>query len=128
VREVAATCLVEIDKKKADEVIQEMMQWADDANPNVRRASSEGLRGIVRRNPDKVLPIIEKLKTDDNLYVKKTVANVLRNASKYDSAFVFDLCRKWAKANNQNTNWIIRDGMKKLPTKEQERLKALMGE
>jgi DNA alkylation repair enzyme len=126
-REVAATCLVEIGRKKTDEVIQEMMRWADDANPNVRRVSSEGLRGIVRRNPDKVLPVIGKLKTDDNLYVKKSVANVLRNASKYDSAFVFDLCTKWAKLNNQNTNWIIKDGMKKLPTEEQERLKSLIG-
>lgn len=127
VREVAATCLVEIGRKKADEVIQEMMQWADDANPNVGRSSSEGLRGIVRRNPDKVLPVIEKLKTDDNLYVKKSVANVLRNASKYDPDFVFVLCQKWAKLNNQNTRWIIKDGMKKLPTEEQERLKSLMG-
>ena len=128
VREVAATCLVEIGKRKADEVIQKMTQWADDANPSVRRASSEGLRGIARRNPDKVLPIIKKLKTDDNLYVKKSVANVLRNASKYASAFVFELCRKWAKLNNQNTSWIIKDGMEKLPTKEQERLKSLIGE
>jgi len=60
--EVAATALVEISKKRADEVVQEMICWADDSDPNVRRTASEGLRDVARKNPEKVLPIIEKLK------------------------------------------------------------------
>ncbi|MBA7481214.1 hypothetical protein ES705_15041 [subsurface metagenome] len=71
-REVAATALVEISKKKPNEVIQEMIHWADDRDPNVRRTSSEGLRGVARKSPEKVLPVIERLKTDYNLYVKKS--------------------------------------------------------
>ena len=126
VREVAATCLVEISKKKTDEVIQEMVHWADDGNPNVRRTSSEGLREAARRNPDKVLPVIEKLKKDDNLYVKKSVANVLRNASRYDPNFVFELCQKWALLENPNTNWIIKDGIKKLSPEQQKEILSLI--
>ena len=126
VREVAATCLVEISKKKTDEVIQEMMHWADGGNPNVRRASSEGLRNAARRNPDKVLSVIEKLKKDDNLYVKKSVANVLRNASRYNPNLVFELCQKWALLGNPNTNWIIKDGIKKLPPKQQKEILSLI--
>ncbi|MCK4402872.1 MAG: DNA alkylation repair protein [Dehalococcoidia bacterium] len=126
VREVADTCLVEISKKKTDEVIQEMMHWADDGNPNVRRTSSEGSRAVARRSPDKVLPVIEKLKKDDNLYVKKSVANVLRNASRYNPNLVFELCQKWALLNNPNTNWIIKDAIKKLPPEQQQEILTLL--
>src|SRR5215217_9363566 len=43
-REVAATLLVEASKKKPDEIVAEMIRWADHSNPNVRRTASEGLR------------------------------------------------------------------------------------
>jgi 3-methyladenine DNA glycosylase AlkC len=125
-REVAATCLVEISKRRATEVIQEMLHWADDSNPNIRRTASEGLRDVSRKNPDAVLPVIEKLKTDDNLYVKKSVANVLRNASRYDPRFVFELCKKWALLGNPNTNWIIKDGIKKLSPEQQKETISLL--
>lgn len=125
-REVAATCLVEISRQKTNEVIREMLHWADDGNPSVRRTSSEGLRGIARRNPDKVLPVIEKLKTADNLYVKKSVAHVLRNASKYNPHFVFELCKKWALLDNPNTDWIIKDGIRKLSPEQQEETLSLL--
>jgi len=35
VREVAATCLVEIGRKRPQEVIAEMMLWADDKDANI---------------------------------------------------------------------------------------------
>src|SRR5580765_2043123 len=77
-REVAATLLVEASKKKADAIVAELIRWADHANPNVRRTASEGLRDVARKQPDLVLPVITKLKADSDLYVKKSVANVLR--------------------------------------------------
>jgi len=103
-----------------------MVHWADDGNPNVRRTSSEGLREAARRNPDKVLPVIEKLKKDDNLYVKKSVANVLRNASRYAPIFVFELCKKWTLLKNPNTNWIIKESIKKLPPEQQKKILSLI--
>ena len=38
-REVAATALLEISKKKADGVVREMLRWADDPDENVRRTA-----------------------------------------------------------------------------------------
>jgi hypothetical protein len=38
-REDAATALVEISKKKEDEVVNEMMLWVEDKDPNIRRGS-----------------------------------------------------------------------------------------
>ena len=94
-REDAATALVEISKKREDEVISEMIIWSDEKDPNMRRASSEGLRGVARRNLKKILPVIEKLKTDNSLYVRKYVAALLRATSQKNPEFVVDLCRKW---------------------------------
>jgi len=91
VREVAATCLVEVSKRRTTEVIQEMLHWAD-----------------------------------DNLYIKRSVANVLRNASRYDPRFVFELCKKWALFGNPNTNWIIKDGIRKLPPEQQQETMSLL--
>ena len=71
---------VEVSKKKPDDIVGEMILWADHPNPNIRRTASEGLRDAARKNPALVLPVILKLKADPNLYVKKSVANVIRNA------------------------------------------------
>ena len=127
-REDAATALVEISKKKEDEVVNVMMLWADEKDSNIRRAASEGLRGVARRNPEKILPMIEKLKTDESLYVRKSVAALLRAISKKNPEFVIDLCKKWAKMGNENTNWIIKQGIKKLSEKQQKEIKSLIDE
>lgn len=47
-REDAATALVEISKKREDEVVSEMIIWSEEKDPNICRASSEGLRGVAR--------------------------------------------------------------------------------
>ena len=127
-REDAATALVEISKKREDEVVSEMVLWAEDKDPNIRRAASESLRSVARRNPEKILQVIEKLKTDDSLYVRKSVAALLRAISKKNPKFVVDLCIKWARLKNKNTNWIIKQGIKKLPEEQQRDLLSLLGE
>lgn len=82
-REDAATALVKISKKKEDEVVNEMILWAEDKDtPNIRRTASEGLRDVARKNPEKILPVIEKIKTDNSRYVRKSVAALLRMISK----------------------------------------------
>ncbi|MEO7647592.1 MAG: HEAT repeat domain-containing protein [Gemmatimonadaceae bacterium] len=90
-REVAATAMVELGKRHSDAVLREASRWARNANPNVRRAASEGLRGIVQREPEKVRPVLEALRADPDRYVQKSVANVLRNASKKQLGFVLEL-------------------------------------
>ncbi|HYW69512.1 MAG TPA: HEAT repeat domain-containing protein [Pyrinomonadaceae bacterium] len=115
-REVSATALVEISKKQPDEVIAEMLSWSKDHDPNVRRTASESLRHVTRKRPATVLPVLENLKTDSSLYVKKSVANVLRNAGNYEPDFVMGVCSRWASLHDANTNWIIKDGLRKLKT------------
>lgn len=126
VREVAATALVEISKKRRREVVEEMLRWVEDDDQNVRRAAVEGLRDIARKEPNDIVAVLEKAKTDTSLYVKKSVANVLRNASKRNPDFVLSLCRTWLNLCNPNTNWIIRDGLRKLKKTRPNEVKEIL--
>lgn len=115
-REVSATALVEISKKQPERVVTEMLTWSKDRNPNVRRTASEALRYMARKHPAHVLPVLENLKADTSLYVRKSVANVLRNAGNYDPDFALGVCSEWATLHDPNTDWIIKDGLRKLKT------------
>lgn len=130
-REVAATALVEIGKRHATAVLLQARLWAKDKDGNVRRAASEGLRGIVKVDPDSVRPIIEILRADPDLYVKKSVANVLRNASSKHADFVLGVCREWVRSPNPHTQWIVKDGLRKLkstrPREVETLLKSVVG-
>lgn len=113
-REVAATALVEISKKQPEAVVREMLRWAPNPDTNIRRAASEGLRHVARHAPATVVPVLELLRDDSELYVRKSVGNILRNASNRHPEFVLELCRRWSKLADARTNWTIKDGLKKL--------------
>jgi len=125
-REVAATTLVEIGKRHSAAVLRQARLWAKDKDPNVRRAASEGLRGIVKVDPEAVRPIIETLRADPELYVKKSVANVLRNASGKHAEFVLGVCRQWARSRSPDTRWIVKDGLRKLKTSRPREVAAVL--
>ena len=129
VREVAAIALVEISKRRKEEVLEELMRWARDGDSNIRRASIEGLKEMAKKEPERVLPVLEILKKDSSPYVKKSVVKVLKNVSRKDPEFLLNLCRKWARLKNQNTNWIIENSLKSLkksyPKEVEKILKSL---
>ena len=124
-REVAATALVEIGKRHPVAVLQMARRWAKDRDSNVRRAASEGLRGIVKTDPEAVRPVLEMLRADPELYVKKSVANVLRNASGKHPDFVLDVCRQWVRSTDPHTQWIVKDGLRKLKVSRARDVAAL---
>jgi 3-methyladenine DNA glycosylase AlkC len=113
-REVAATALVEIGRRHPAAVVRVARQWAVDPDVNVRRAASEGLRGIVKSDPEAVAPVLDALRAAAEPYVRKSVANVLRNASARQAPFVLAICRRWASSGDARTAWIVKDGLRKL--------------
>lgn len=105
--------MVELSKRDPDAVVTEAARWARDLDPNVRRAASEGLRNLVQRDPEKVRGVLHALRADPDRYVQKSVANVLRNATRKQLPFVLELCGEWAESRDANTAWIITDGLRK---------------
>ena len=104
------------------DAMAQMREWAKSENEHIRRLASEGCRprlpwavalGEFKSNPREVLDILEILKDDVSLYVRKSVANNLNDISKDNPNIVKQIARKW-KGVNSNTDWILKHGCRTL--------------
>jgi 3-methyladenine DNA glycosylase AlkC len=109
-------------KMDFDRTIQAMYKWSEDENEHVRRLSSEGSRprlpwsfklDVVIQNPRLTQPILEHLKQDDSLYVRKSVANHINDISKDSPDYVLSLIKGWGQ-NHPHTTWIVKRGCRSL--------------
>lgn len=103
-------------------MMAQMAAWAGHDNEHVRRLASEGCRPQLpwgqaltgfKRDPAPVLVILERLKADPSLYVRKSVANNLNDISKTHPGLVADIAKKWY-GNNRDTDWIVKHGCRTL--------------
>lgn len=110
-----------------------MTTWAEDPDQHVRRLASEGSRprlpwsfklDAIIRSPELTRPILEKLKTDDALYVRKSVANHLNDISKENTGYMLALVGGWDSAH-PHTAWIIRHACRTLIKKGDPKALAL---
>lgn len=85
--------------KYEDETMSQMKIWSKSKNEHLRRLSSEGCRPrlpwaialpVFKQNPTKVFELIEVLKNDKSLYVRKSVANNLNDISKDNPHLVIE--------------------------------------
>ena len=115
-------------KNDFDNTIKVMYSWANDENHHVRRLASEGSRprlpwsfklDRVIQQPESTRPILDALRADPELYVRKSVANHLNDISKFDPAYMLRLCASWP-ATNERTAWIIRHANRTLIKKGHE--------
>lgn len=112
-----------------------MRRWADDGNEHVRRLASEGsrprlpwsfqLRDLIA-DPSPALPILEMLKADDSLYVRKSVANHLNDIGKDHPEVLLDIISGWDR-EDRRTGWIVRHALRTLVKKGDARALALVG-
>ena len=75
-------------------------EWMGDANPNVRRAVSEGLRvwtgrPYFKENPEAAVELLAGLREDASEYVRKSVGNALRDISRKHPAAVAEELGSW---------------------------------
>ncbi len=99
-----------------------MRRWADDADEHVRRLASEGSRprlpwsfrlDAVMRDPRLTTPILERLRADPSLYVRKSVANHLNDFSKDHPEHVLALLGSWDRGV-AHTAWIAKHACRTL--------------
>ncbi|PCH71040.1 MAG: DNA alkylation repair protein [Bacteroidales bacterium] len=103
-------------RKYPKETFQYLHQWTKDKNVHIRRLVSEGTRPKLpwasplkefQQDPSPVLELLEKLKEDDELYVRRSVANNLNDIAKDHPDLVVETLTHWNKTNNKGTQWII---------------------
>lgn len=116
-------------------VMKYMLEWSVHPNEHVRRFSSEGCRprlpwGIAlpmfKKDPTPVLEVLENLKADSSLYVRKSVANNLNDIAKDNPQVVLSTAKKWI-GKNPDTDWILRQGCRTLVRKAEPEAMALFG-
>ncbi|WP_428738801.1 DNA alkylation repair protein [Sulfurimonas sp.] len=107
---------------KYPEFIEVFKRWAEDENEHIRRLASEGCRprlpwgialGEYKKDPTKVLEVLELLKEDESEYVRKSVANNLNDISKDNPAIAKAVFKKWY-GDSKHTNWIVKHGSRTL--------------
>jgi 3-methyladenine DNA glycosylase AlkC len=118
-----------------DRTISVMRQWAEDDSEHVRRLASEGsrprlpwsfqLKNLIA-DPSPTGPILEGLKADPSLYVRKSVANHLNDIGKDHPDLLVERVSGWD-LGDRHTAWIVRHALRSLIKKGEPRALALIG-
>lgn len=112
-----------------------MREWSLDTDEHVRRLASEGCRPRLPwsfrleklvADPTPVLPILENLRSDPALYVRKSVANHLNDITKDHPELVMTLLDGWPR-DDKHTAWIIKRALRTLIKQGDRRALALIG-
>jgi len=110
-------------RKYPDKCLKQMKKWAKSDNFHLRRLASEGLRpklpwsaklDTFNDNPAPVFEILELLKEDQIMFVKKSVGNHLTDWLKVNYEPTKELLHKWQKSENKHTKWIIKRATRKI--------------
>lgn len=109
-----------------------LYEWMNDVDPHVRRLCSEGTRPrlpwaqkipTLVNDPSPSLIILERLKNDNDLYVRRSVANHMGDIAKDNLELALKLCENWLDGASKELKWVIRHALRH-PSKKMNR-KAL---
>ena len=104
-----------------ERTLNQLTLWLDDPDPHVRRLCSEGCRSRLPwgaripqliADPTPVLPILETLKNDPSLYVRRSVANHLGDIAKDHPELAFNVCERWLTNADKDLKWVIRHAVR----------------
>jgi 3-methyladenine DNA glycosylase AlkC len=107
--------------KWPERTLARLLEWTRDSDPHVRRLCSEGARPrlpwAIRipafiKDPRPVLPILEALKDDADLYVRRSVANHIGDIAKDHPQLAFELCERWLNGASAERKWMIRHAVR----------------
>ena len=106
-----------------DACFNRLYQLTSHPNEHVRRWCSEGTRTrlpwgrklhALIEDPTPIWPILEDLKDDPSLYVRRSVANNINDLAKDHSDDVVARLKTWKKSSNTNRDWLIKHGLRTL--------------
>jgi 3-methyladenine DNA glycosylase AlkC len=104
-------------RKNPDEIINKIYPWIESEDERQRRLVVESSRprgvwtshlDMFKTNPEILIPILEKLRSDESLYVRKSVANALNDISKDHPQLVLSLAKSWMNDKNAHTQWVVK--------------------
>jgi 3-methyladenine DNA glycosylase AlkC len=123
-------------QKYPDQTLRGLAEWVEDENCHVRRLVSEGTRPRLPlaprlpqfiKDPRPVLRLLNKLKADPELMVRRSVANNLNDIAKDNPDLVVKTLQAWQKTNNRGTQWIVSHASRTLVKQGHEDALVLLG-
>lgn len=130
--EFAVRPFIQADQKRA---LNMLRQWTADPDENVRRLASEGSRPRLPwgmrltslvRDPAPTLAILEALKDDPSLFVRRSVANHLNDITKDHPDFVLEKLEAWD-LEKPHLRWIAKHACRTLIKRGNPRALKLFG-
>lgn len=122
--------------RHTERTLATLREWARDPDPRVRRLVSEGtrprlpwgmrLRKFVK-DPRPVIALIEPLKDDPELFVRRSVANNLNDIAKDHPDLAVATLRRWRRNRNPETQWVVKHALRTLLKQGHPEALALLG-
>jgi len=118
-----------------NKMMKQMHIWAESDNYHERRLASEGCRPRLpwamalpkfKKNPKPILPILEKLKTDGEEYVRRSVANNLNDIAKDNPETVIKIAKHWSGLSS-DTDKLIKHACRTLLKSGEPQVLSLFG-
>jgi 3-methyladenine DNA glycosylase AlkC len=116
-------------------MMAKMLKWSESDNVHIRRLASEGCRPrlpwasglpLFKADPTAILPILERLKNDDEDYVYRSVANNLNDISKDNPELVVKSAQSWMQGNpTKNRIWLVKHACRGLLKSENSDILSL---
>lgn len=116
--------------------MKRLQEWALDDNEHVRRLVSEGsrprlpwwppLRQFIA-DPVPAIALLELLKDDPSLYVRRSVANHLNDISKDHPELLLTRMEAWSKGASDERLWLVNHALRTLVKRGDQRALAILG-
>ncbi len=119
-----------------EQAMEVLHQWVLDDNEHVRRLASEGTRPRLPwapqlpefiKDPSPTINLLQPLKDDPSLYVRRSVANHLNDITKDHPERVLDTLEAWQDHASEGTLWLINHALRTLVKKGDKRALSLLG-
>ncbi len=121
--------------RDSERMMAQMLIWSKDNNEHLRRLASEGSRPRLpwamalpdfKSSPAPILPILENLKQDPSLYVRRSVANNFNDIAKDNPHVTLEIAGQWL-GNHKDTDWLVKHACRTLLKKGDPRALRLFG-
>jgi 3-methyladenine DNA glycosylase AlkC len=108
-------------EKYPDASLERLRVWANDPSAHVRRLVSEGTRPRLpwaprlrtfEKDPRPVLSLLEMLKDDPELYVRRSVANHLNDLGKDHPDLLVRTVTRWLKGASDERRWVVNHALR----------------
>ena len=108
-------------EKHPEATLARLREWTRDPSPHVRRLVSEGTRPRLpwaprlrafQKDPRPVIELLELLKDDPELYVRRSVANNLNDIGKDHPALLTTVAKRWLRGASEERRWIVNHALR----------------